>query len=80
MLILKDEGNNLYKTATTVEPNLNSRSKWCSIVNYINDEAIPFHFTRSNGTGFYFCYKDKWYRLLKHSIKTEEKSIKYTTT
>jgi hypothetical protein len=78
MLTLRDEFGNTFKAITTTEPKLNSRSKWHSVIKYINNEAITFHFVRGNGSSFYFLYKDIWHRVIKTSIIYEDIPTKYT--
>jgi hypothetical protein len=78
MLTLKDDRENTYRAVTTAPPKLNSRSKWHTVVKYINNEAITFYFVKGNGSYFYFLYKDTWHRMIKASITNEYIQTKYT--
>jgi hypothetical protein len=77
-LTLQDENGYLFKATLTREPNLHSSSKWYSAIKYINNETITFQYIKSNGSYFYFEYKNKWYRLLKYSFNIEEIHMQYT--
>jgi hypothetical protein len=80
LLSLINEKGDIFKATTTRQPNLNSSSKWYSDVKFINNEAIIFYYVKGNGSYYYFQYTNKWYRLLKFSINTENIATQYTTS